>query len=137
MGRGRRAPEEAVFDQGVVPPALIGHDAFTDLLELLDHIKNDSPATAAAVAQRIDAEIERIGRAPLRRPIDEDVAELAEGLSAHKVTVSGFTIRYVHPLTVKGRPRVLVVSIQRGARVLDQPNYLLRFLAERAKQQAE
>lgn len=47
--------------------------------------------------------------------------------------MSGYTIRYIYPFMLGGRARVLIVSIQRGVRVLEKPEYLLRWLEERAK----
>lgn len=132
MGRGRRAPEEPV-PGSVAFPAIIGDDAVSDLLELLDYIATESPATAQKVSERITAEVDRIARKPHLRKIDDDAPDVPDGLTAHKVTVSGFTIRYVHPFEFGGRPRVLIVSIQRGVRMLDKPEYLLRLLEERAR----
>lgn len=132
MGRRRRGPEGSL-PAPVDPSALIGDDALADLIELLDHIAAESPATARMVSERIISEAERIARSPLLRPVDADAPGIPAGLTARKVTVSGFTIRYVHPFEVRGRLRVLIVSIQRGVRMLDRPEYLLRLLEERAK----
>ena len=132
MGRGRRDPEESL-PGAVDAPAIIGDDAVADLIELLDHIASQSPATARKVAERIISEVERVARSPQLRPIDADAPGIPPGLTARKVTVSGFTIRFVHPLVVRGRPRVLIVSIQRGVRMLDKLEYLLRLLEERAQ----
>ncbi len=132
MGRGRRDAEGSL-PRSVDPPAIIGEDAIADLLELLDHIAAQSPATARKVAGRIISEVERIARSPQLRPVDTEAPGISAGLTARKVTVSGFTVRYVHPLVVRGRPRVLIISIQRGVRMLDRPEYVLRLLEERAR----
>lgn len=132
MGRGRGDPEGSLPGP-VDPPAIIGDDAIADLIELLDHIASQSPATARKVAGRIISEVERVARSPRLRPIDADAPGIPAGLTARKVTVSGFTIRFVHPFVVRGSPRVLIVSIQRGVRMLDRPEYLMRLLEERAK----
>ncbi len=132
MGRGRRDPEGPVWEP-IGLPAIIGDDAVADLLELLDHIAAQSPATARKVSERIISQVERIARSPQLRPIDRDAPDVPAGLTARKVTVSGFTIRYLHPFLLDGRPRVLIVSIQRGVRMLDKPEYVLRLLEERAR----
>lgn len=132
MGRGRRDAEGSL-PRSVDPPAIIGEDAIADLIELLDHIASQSPATARKVAGRIISEVERVARSPRIRPVDADAPDIPAGLTARKVTVSGFTIRFVHPLVVRGRARVLIVSIQRGVRMLDKPEYVLRLLEERAR----
>lgn len=132
MGRGRRDAEGSL-PRSVDTPAIIGEDAIADLIELLDHIASQSPATARKVAGRIISEVERVARSPRLRPIDADAPGIPAGLTARRVTVSGFTIRFVHPLVLRGRPRVLIISIQRGVRMLDKPEYLLRLLEERAR----
>lgn len=85
------------------------------------------------MAERIIREVDRIGRAPQIRPEDPDAPSLPGDARARRVTVSGYTIRYIYPFMLGGRARVLIVSIQRGVRVLEKPEYLLRWLEERAK----
>lgn len=71
---------------------------------------------------------------PRARPVDTDAPGVPDGSVAHKTTVMGYTIRYLYPFRVRGRPHVLVVSIRRGRRrALDDPEYLTRWLEERAR----
>lgn len=71
---------------------------------------------------------------PLARPVDEDAPDVPDGSVAHRTTVTGYTIRSLYPFKVGRRSHLLVVSIRRGARkALEDPEYLLRWLEERAR----
>lgn len=71
---------------------------------------------------------------PLARPVDEDAPDVPDGSVAHKTTVMRYTIRYLYPFRVGRRTHVLVVSIRRGTRkALEDPDYLMRWLEERAR----
>ena len=113
---------------------IIGHDAETELLELLDYVQAQSPRNANLVAERIVREVGRIAAHPQGRAAEADVPGLPADVVAHRTTVSGYTIRYVYPVMVDGEASVLVVSIRRGNRkALNDPQYLLRWLEERSR----
>ena len=114
---------------------IIGRHAEAELFELLDYVQAQSPRSAYLVAERITTQLERIARAPEARAPEPDAPSLPAGAVARKATVSGYTIRWVYPFMVDGEPNVLVVSIRRGSRkALEDPEYLLRWLEERARQ---
>ena len=122
-GRGRHAAGEVSKAVAPTPrPVIIGHDAETELTELLDYIQTQSSRNANLVAERIAVAVEL------------DISGLSAGAVAHRMTVSGYTIRYVYPVAIDGEPTVLIVSIRRSNReALNDPAYLLRWLEERAR----
>ena len=121
MGKGRRKTARQVSEAlAATPgPVIIGRHAEAELF----------------VAEPITKQLERIARAPTTRAPEPHVPGLPAGAVARKATVSGHTIRWVYPFIVDGEPNVLVVSIRRGSRkALEDPEYLLRWLEERARQ---
>lgn len=133
MGRGGR-DAEGPLSREVVPEPIIGDAAIAELVEILDYIAKDSPRNAQKVSARITREIGQLARTPEGRPVDEEAPDIPDGATARKVTVSGYSVRYLYPLSVEGEPCVLVVSIRRGNRkALEDPAYLMRWIEERAK----
>lgn len=132
---GRHAPREVPKAVAPLPrPVIIGQAAETELIELLDHVHAQSRRNANLVAERIDRAVERIAANPEAQPIDPDIPVLSADAVARRTTVSGYTIRYLYPVVLEGQPSVLVVSIRRGNReALNDPEYLLRWLEERAR----
>lgn len=131
--RGRKAARPVSRALRRRPRPIIGAAARADLFEALDYIQRESPGRARQVAERIIAKVERIRNAPRSvGHLDRDAPPLPEGQEARAVTVSGYTIRYVHPASASGA--VLIVSIRRGVRaLLDRPAYVLRWLQELEK----
>ena len=87
------------------------------------------------MSERIIEQIERIRQHPQSagHP-DHDAPDVPHGATARMTTVSGYMIRYIYPFHVDDRAYSLVVSIRRGIRAaLDKPEYVLRWMEERAK----
>jgi len=115
-------------------PVIIGQDAKTELIELLDYVHVQRSRNANLVAERIGRAVERIAAIPEARPVDPDIPVLSADAVARRTTVSGYTIRYTYPFVVDGEASVLVVSIRRDNReALNDPEYLLRWLEERTR----
>lgn len=136
MGKGgRQAAREVPQAIALAPhPIIIGQDAEAELVALLDYVQAQSPRNANLVAGRIDKEVGRIARNPEAHAADLELPDLPGGAVARKSSVSGYTVRYLYPFVVRGKPHVLIVSIRRGNRkALEDQAYLLRWLEERAR----
>ena len=134
-GRGRHAAGKVSKAVAPTPrPVIIGREAETELTELLDYVQTQSSRNANLVAERIAVAVERIATNPDAAAVDLDISGLSAGAVAHRMTVSGYTIRYVYPVAIDGEPTVLIVSTRRSNReALNDPAYLLRWLEERAR----
>jgi hypothetical protein len=76
---------------------------------------------------------------PERGHVDLDALAVPRGMSARKLTTSGYVIRYLFPArSPRGRPTLLILSIRHGARLpIGDDEFLRRYAEEQARLRRE